>query len=101
MEFKRGDIVYWKPDDGRFKTKSGDPMAIAGIYLETDPETGKHLIIDCIAWNGEWYSGAEEVDSISIPNDGLKSRYFGGRKREENRERLLWKYEKPDTEKEK
>ena len=37
--FKRGDIVYWKPTGGR-KTRAGQPMAVVGIYLETDKDTG-------------------------------------------------------------
>lgn len=100
--FKRGDIVYWKPTGGR-KTRAGQPMAVVGIYLETDKDTGEHMIIDCISWDGTWYRDGVALtkDEIGVPPKGLKYRYWANRKSETNRDRLIWKFEEleEDTDK--
>ena len=94
---KRGDIVYWKPDDGP-KTKEGKPMSVLGVYLGKNESTGEHVVVDCIAWNGEWYKegGVFTKGPLGIPQEGLKVKYWAVRKYENNRERLIWEYVKPD-----
>lgn len=98
---KRGDIVYWKPEDGP-KTREGKPMSVVGIYLETNQETGEHTVVDCISWNGDWYSDGVVFTKkpLEVPPDGLKYKYWACRKLQNNKERLIWEnVERPEPDK--
>ena len=87
---KRGDIVYWKPDDTP-KTKEGKNKSVVGIYMETDPETGEQMVVDCISWDGDWYGDGVifTKELLGIPPDGLKYRYWAKRKSAKIRDGLI------------
>lgn len=89
-ELKNGDLVYWKPKDERFKTAKGEPMAIVGVFLGIDKDSGDKIVADCISWSGDIY---DEViytkEELKIPPQGLKYKYWSNRKLKKNKDRLI------------